>query len=144
MNKGELAKHYFEQGNNCSQAVVLAFKEEIGMDEKTLKKLSIGLGGGFGRQRLVCGAVSGMTMVLSYLLSDGVDKLAIYKVVQDACAEFKKELGSLICAELLDGVEAKDTSPVPSERTAQYYKKRPCGEICAIAAEIAQKFISKN
>ena len=126
MGKGQLAKFYFEQGCNCSQAVVLAFKEEIGLSEDVLKKLSIGLGGGVARQRLVCGAVSGMTMVLSYMLSDGNDKLAIYKIVQDACEEFKREVGSLICAELLDGVASKDTSPIPSERTKEYYKKRPC------------------
>ena len=82
MTKGEIAKNIFEQGVNCAQAVALAFKDEMGLTEDQIKKLIIGFGGGFGRQRLVCGAVSGMTMVLSYLKSDGEDKLAIYKIIQ--------------------------------------------------------------
>ena len=106
---------------NCAQAVVLAFKDELGFDEITLKKLIIGYGGGFGRQRLVCGAVCGMTMVLSYLKSDGEDKLASYEVIKRACAEVKEKLGSLICSELMDK------------------NKTPCAEICQIVADITQK-----
>ena len=142
MNKGEIAKANFLSGVNCCQAVVLAFKEELNMDENTLKKLSIGFGGGVGRQREVCGAVLGMTMVLSYLLSDGQDKLAIYKVIQDACAEFKAEVGSIVCAKLLDGETLKDKSCVPEERTESYYKKRPCVDLCLLAGEITQKYLN--
>ena len=75
MTKGQIAKENFESGMNCSQSVVLAFKDEMGLSEEQLKKLSIGFGGGIARQRQVCGAVCGMTMVLSYLKSDGNDKL---------------------------------------------------------------------
>ncbi|MBQ9485696.1 MAG: C_GCAxxG_C_C family protein [Clostridia bacterium] len=76
--KGELAKNYFLQGFNCCQAVVLAFKDELGLDEETIKKLSIGFGGGLARQRLTCGAVSGMTLVLGAVMSDGNDKARAY------------------------------------------------------------------
>ncbi len=143
MTKREIAIANFNSGMNCAQAVALSFLQESGMSEDLLKKASIGFGGGLGRQRLVCGAVSGMCMVLSLVLSDGKDKLAIYSIIQEACAQFKKECGSLICAELLEGVTA-DNSPVPEKRTASYYKKRPCGEICGIAAEIAEKFLNKK
>ena len=142
MNKGEIAKAIFLSGANCCQSVVLAFKEELNMDEETLKKLSIGFGGGVGRQREVCGAVLGMTMVLSYLLSDGQDKLAIYKIIQDACAEFKAEVGSIVCANLLDGQTLKDKSCVPEKRTESYYKKRPCADLCLLAGEITQKYLN--
>ena len=143
MNKCDLAKSIFESGKNCAQAVALAFKDEMGLTEEQISKLIIGFGGGFGRQRLVCGAVSGMVMVLGYLLSDGNDKLKAYSIVQDACAEFKQQLGSLICAELLDGVPT--TSGVtPEARTTEYYKKRPCAEICQIAADIADKYINNK
>ena len=141
MDKGELAVQNFKTGMNCCQAVVLAFKDELGLSELALRKLSIGFGGGLGRQRLTCGAVSGMCMVISYLKSDGVDKLSIYKIIQEACAEFKEFAGSLICAELLDAQDAKDTDYKPKERTAAYYKKRPCAEMCRIAALIAEKYI---
>lgn len=143
MNKIELAKENFKSGLNCTQSVVLAFKNEMNMDEETLKKLSIGFGGGVGRQREVCGAVLGMTMVLSYLLSNGTDKLSIYSVIQAACKEFKDEVGTIVCRELLDGETLKDKSAVPEARTEAYYKKRPCVELCALAAKITEKYLNE-
>ncbi len=141
MTKGEIAKENFQKGLNCAQSVVLAFSEQIGLSEEVLKKASIGFGGGLGRQRLTCGAVSGMCMVLSLLKSDGVDRLPIYSLIQQACADFKKEVGSLSCAELLEGVTS-DSSPVPEARTESYYKKRPCAELCEIAANITEKYLN--
>ncbi len=143
MDKGRIAVDNFKSGLNCAQAVVLAFKDELKIDELTLKKMSIAFGGGLGRQRLTCGAVSGMCMVLGMILSNGTDKLSIYEVVQKACADFKTEVGSIICGELLDGVSAKNISPKPDERTEEYYKKRPCAELCRLAAEITQKYLTK-
>lgn len=141
MTKGEIAKANFMTGLNCCQSVVLAFKDEMGMDETTLKKLSIGYGGGVARLRNVCGAVLGMTMVLSYLKSDGEDKLKIYAFIQQACKEFSDEVGSIICAELLDGETLKDKSAVPEERTEKYYQKRPCADLCVLAADITEKYL---
>lgn len=123
MTKGEIAKQNFQSGLNCAQAVVLAFKDEMGMDELTLKKLIIGFGGGFGRQRLVCGAVCGMTMVLSYLKSDGNDKLACYPIIKSACERVKAELGSIECSELTSA------------------EKMPCANICAIVADITNEYL---
>ena len=84
-----------------------------------------------------------MCMVISALKSDGKDKLAAYSLIQDACKEFKEQTGSLICGELLNAQEASDTNPKPEERTEAYYKRRPCSEMCRLAAEIAQKYISR-
>lgn len=139
--KGEIAKELFLSGLNCCQAVALAFREETGLSEEPLKKLTIGFGGGLARQRLTCGAVSGMALVLGAVLSDGNDKGYIYSVIQRACEEFKKEVGSIICGELLSGDIAKDKSATPSERTESYYKKRPCAELCFLAAEITEKYL---
>ena len=139
--KGELAKNYFLQGFNCCQAVVLAFKDELGLDEETIKKLSIGFGGGLARQRLTCGAVSGMTLVLGAVMSDGNDKARAYATIRQACEDFKSQTGSLICAEMLSGEILKDKSATPAVRTPEYYKKRPCADLCYLAAEIAEKHI---
>ncbi len=144
MDKGQIAKENFLSGINCAQAVVLAFSEEMELSKEQLMHLSIGFGGGFGRLRLVCGAVSGMTMVLSKILSDGKDRSSIYPVIQEACRLFKEQTGSLICAEMLDGVVVNDGSPVPEDRTKEYYKKRPCAELCQLAGEIAQKIIQRE
>lgn len=139
--KGEIAKGYFLQGLNCCQAVVMAFKDELGLSEEEIKKLTIGFGGGLARQRLVCGAVSGMTIVLGALSTDGKDKAEAYALIKSACDEFKAETGSLICAEMLSGEILKDKSTVPEDRTPEYYKKRPCADLCYLAAEIAEKYI---
>ena len=141
MTKGELAYKLFKEGNNCSQAVALAFEDELELSAEQIKRLIIGFGGGFGRQRLVCGAVSGMTMVLGYAKGKSNDKSEVYAVIQKACAEVKEKIGSLICAELLDPSDAKRTSPEADERTEEYYKKRPCAEICKIVADIVQKYL---
>lgn len=140
MTKGELAKQIFTSGRNCAQSVALAFKDEMELTEEQVLKLSIGFGGGLGRQRLVCGAVSGMVMVLGYLKSNGTDTLSSYSLVQQACAEVKKEIGSLICAELLEGVKTS-TGSIPEARTEEYYKKRPCADICQIVADITDKYL---
>lgn len=142
MTKGDLAKQYFLSGNNCSNSVILSFKEEMGLEESALKKLGIGFGGGFARQRLVCGCVSGMTIVLSYLLSTGEDRTEIYAIIREACSELKNQVGSLICAELLSGVPVT-SGGTPEDRTESYYKKRPCAELCEVAADITAKYLEK-
>ena len=141
--KGGIAKGYFLQGLNCCQAVVLALQDEIKLDEETIKKLSIGFGGGLARQRLTCGAVSGMAMVISALKSDGNDKGYIYSLIQKACEEFKAETGSIICDEMLSGEILKDKSAIPEERTPEYYKKRPCVDLVGDAVEIFENYVKE-
>lgn len=122
----------------------MAFKDELGLSEDEIKKLTIGFGGGLARQRLTCGAVSGMTIVLGALKTDGQDKAAAYPLIKNACEEFKAETGSLICAEMLSGEILKDKSSVPEQRTPEYYKKRPCADLCYLAAEIVEKHLKGN
>ena len=133
----------FKQGYNCSQAVLLAFCDELNMDKETAARLASSFGGGIGRMREVCGAVSGMCMVAGLCkgYSDPKDmegKKRHYSLIQKMANEFKEKNSSIICRELL-GLSAGADSPSPSPRTAQYYKKRPCAELVGIAAEIAAK-----
>lgn len=142
MTKGELAKEQFKNGCNCSQAVAVAFCEETGLDRELVKQLTTGFGGGMGRMREVCGAVSGMTFVVSALYKE--DKGSVYARVQEVAKSFKEANGSIICRELL-GLDIKGAdSPVPQPRTESYYKKRPCAEIVSIAADILDKYIKDN
>ena len=138
--KGEIAKGYFLQGLNCCQAVVLAFKGELKLSEDDIKRLAVGFGGGLARQRLTCGAVSGMAMAIGALNADK-SKAEVYAIIQKACEEFKAETGSIICGEMLSGEILKDKSCTPEERTPEYYKKRPCADLCYLAAEITEKYI---
>lgn len=147
-NHAEIAKELFKKGYNCSQAVVGAFAEELGVDFDTAIKMSSSFGGGMGRLREVCGTVSGMLMAagLKYwdLNADAREaKTKHYEKVQELARRFKEKNGSIICRELLKGIE-NSTSPIASERTAEYYKKRPCLELVGDAAEILEQYIKEN
>lgn len=142
MTKGELAKSYFMKGYNCSQSVAMAFSEEMKMDIEQVRRLTIGFGGGMGRMREVCGAVSGMTFVISALYDE--EKGDIYKRVQHVAGKFSEENGSFVCRELL-GLDIKGADdPAPEKRTKQYYKKRPCAELVELAGNILEEYLSNN
>ena len=149
MSRAKRAKEYFKNGYNCSQAVVLAFADLMGLDETTLLKIAQPFGGGLGRLRLTCGAVSGMCAVVGLLYAKGENtsenKLQTYAIVQELCAKFQEENGSLICAELLSGASVKTTvGGVAEERTQAYYKKRPCAELVYIAAQILEDYVNEH
>ncbi len=149
MSKKDIAIALFEEGFNCAQAVSAAFCEETGVSKETMVKMSSGFGGGFGRLREVCGAVSGMVLVANMLYgyespTDNESKMAWYKDIQSIILEFKARNGSYVCHELLNLPENAEKSPVPEKRTAEYYKKRPCKEIVGEAADILEKFIAEH
>ena len=137
------------QGYNCSQAVVAAFADMYGLDETMAKRIAAGFGGGVGRMRMMCGAVSGIVMLvgLEFGQEEGDDregKSACYKVVQELLAKSKEQNGSIICAEILGlkGHEKAQSSYVASARTAEYYKTRPCAAKVESAARIfAEKLL---
>ena len=139
--KSEKAKELFKQGYNCSQAVLGVFCEELGLDFETAMKIASSFGGGMGRMREVCGTVSGMFMAagLAYSTTDN-NKAEQYKIVQELANRFKAQNGSIICRELLQGIESS-TSPIPSERTETYYKKRPCIDLVGDSVEILEKYM---
>lgn len=143
----ETAKSLFMQGYNCSQSVVAAFCDVLEMDRRQAIRMASAFGGGMGRMREVCGCVSGMFMVLGYLY--GYDDPAVYECkkelyarVQELAAQFKKENGSIVCRELLgiDG-EGSDTAYVPSQRTKEYYEKRPCPKLAGFAARLLAEYV---
>ena len=137
------AQELFKAGYNCSQAVLGVFCEDFGLDFETALKISSSFGGGMGRMREVCGTVSGMFMAAGLAYSDKNNKAQQYKIVQELAKRFKDKNGSIICRELLAGIESS-TSPIPSERTDEYYKKRPCVELVGDAVEIFENFLAEN
>lgn len=148
MTKREKAMSLFMEGYNCSQSVLGAFAEEIGLDFETAVKISLPFGGGMGRMREVCGAVSGMLMVAGvkwgYSEPKNMElKTAHYKLVQELAAKFKERNKYIVCRQLL-GLDGCDTSHVPSERTAEYYKKRPCVQLIGDAAEILEQLMEEK
>ena len=148
MTRAERAKQYFTSSHNCAQSVLLAFSDLTGLDEVTAMKISSSFGGGMGKLREVCGAVSGMFMAAGLLYADGEvptqeDKAAHYARIQELAARFRSQTGSILCRDLLAQVETASGS-VPEERTEQYYKARPCGDLCALAGDILSQYIEEN
>ena len=143
--KARMAMTLFREGYNCSQAVVGAWAEEIGMPLDTAVKISAGFGGGIGRLREVCGSVSGAVMVLSMKYSTGQpdpqSKKAMYEKIQAFAARFKEEncFDSIVCREMLGLAGA--SKPAPAARTEEYYKKRPCSELVGLSAALLEEFM---
>lgn len=149
------AKRLFKEGGfNCCQAVVLAYNDLFGLEDETAAAISSGFGGGMGRLREVCGSVSGMVLLAGLLKpacdpSDKAARTGNYALVQEVAGEFKAMNGSIVCKELLGlgktggqavhssgDIHGIPESPVPSDRTPEYYKKRPCEELVGISARI--------
>ena len=148
MTRRELAMDYFLQGYNCAQSIILAFEDLLPADKITLSKMASSFGGGMGRLREVCGAVSGMFMIAGFLYGyDGPEtgemKAGHYARIQELAHRFEEKHGSIICRELL-GLSVRHDVPVPEARTGEYYQKRPCAEIVGDAAEILEQYITQR
>jgi len=135
------AEELFMQGFNCSQSVVAAFADIYGYTEEQALCMSAGFGAGIGRMRMSCGAFNALALLAgldcgSVTPGDREGKSYNYKVVQELAARFKEEHGTLICAELLKLKKGAPLSYEASERTAEYYKKRPCVNQIISAARI--------
>ena len=141
------AAELFLNGSNCAQAIVVAFSDVTGLNESFSAKIASSFGGGMGRLREVCGAVSGMLAVVGVLYGyddpgeEDCNKKAHYQLVQDLAGQFKEELGSIICRELLDN---PPSDPTPSPRTAEYYATRPCARMVMVAAQILDRYIEEH
>lgn len=109
MDKNDIIQRafsYFDDGYACSQSVLLAFSEEFKLDEKTAKLISSTFGGGMGRLREKCGALTGGFMVLGlkYGNLDPQDmdtKLAAYRRVRELNKKVEALYGTTACSEIL-------------------------------------------
>ena len=138
----EKAANNFRKGYNCAQSVLLAFADKVGLKDEEALRLASSFGGGMGRLREVCGAVSAMFMIAGFLKgytepNNDIVKANHYKLIQDLATKFKFKHGTIICRELL-GLDGTEFSPIPSARTDEYYKERPCEEFIKCAAEIVE------
>ena len=145
---GQIAEENFKTGYNCAQAVVLAFSDLHGMDERTAARLSSSFGGGMGRLREVCGSVSGMFLAAGMLYGyeepkDFQGKKEHYERIQQLEKAFEEENGSIVCRELL-GLDKKKEDPTPEQRTEAYYKKRPCAKLIHMSAAILEQYIKEH
>ena len=146
MNHSQQAAELFLQGYNCAQSVMVAFCDVTGLDPQFAARISSPYGGGMGRMREVCGAVSGMLMVTGLLYGyhdpkDTAGKRALYQLEQELAGKFKAQTGSIVCRELLKN---PPSDPNPSERTAEYYKVRPCCRMVMLASQILDDYLTDH
>lgn len=136
-----IAADNFKKGYNCAQSVFLTYAKDFGFDEDTALRLSSSFGGGMGRLREVCGAVSAMFMIAGLAKgyvenNNDTVKAMHYERIQKLAKKFTDKHGTIICRELLGETAGKDSSFVPSARTAEYYEVRPCEQFIIDACEI--------
>ena len=147
MDHAYKAADLFLSGSNCAQAIVVAFCDVTGLEERFAAKLSCSFGGGMGRLREVCGAVSGMLMVAGLLYGyddpgeNDCRKKEHYQLVQYLAGRFREEVGSIVCREILKN---PPSDPNPSPRTAEYYATRPCARMVMTAAKILDDYIAEH
>lgn len=147
MDHSMKAAELFMSGSNCAQAIVVAFGDVTGMEPSFAAKFSSSFGGGMGRMREVCGAVSGMLMVAGLLYGyddpgeGDCNKKAHYALVQELAGKFRAEIGSIVCREIL---ENPPSDPNPTPRTAEFYKTRPCARMVMLAAKILDQYIEEH
>ena len=146
MDHGIKAAELFLSGYNCAQAVAVSFHQELGLTEPQAARMVSAFGGGMGRMREVCGAVSGMLMVAGLLYGydtpgDDTVKKAHYALVQELSGKFREEVGSIVCREILKN---PPSDPDPSPRTAEYYAIRPCARMVLLAGQILDDYIKEN
>lgn len=142
------AKEFFREGYNCAQSVALAYADITALDEQMVATITASYGGGMGRLREVCGAVSGMAFLASFIspcpTKDNAEaKKANYALVQEFAEAFRKQNGAIVCRTLL-GLDRPKDEPTPSARTAEYYKKRPCADLVYDAALIVGNYLQNK
>ncbi len=96
----------FDKGYACSQSVLQTFASQFDLDERTAKLISSTFGGGMGRLREKCGAVTGGFMVLGLKYDnanpkDMETKLAAYRKVRDINHQIEEIHGTTNCGEIL-------------------------------------------
>ena len=146
MDHGLYAAELFLGGYNCAQSIVVAFHKELNLMPQYAAKMASSFGGGMGRMREVCGAVSGMLMVAGLLYGydtpgDDVSKKAHYTLVQELAGQFRNEVGSIVCREILKN---PPSDPNPTPRTAEFYAKRPCARMVILAGQILDRYIAEH
>jgi len=145
--KSEQAVSCFEEGFNCSQAVLSVYAEEFGLSRQTALKIACGFGGGMGRMALTCGAVTGAFMVLGLRYgnvnaSDKQIKEKTYGLVREFARKFEERNGSIICKELL-GCDISEPKGLKSAKENGLFAS-VCPGLVRDAVEILEEMLEKD
>jgi C_GCAxxG_C_C family probable redox protein len=143
----ELALKYFNNGYNCSQAILGAFCEEYGMDLEKACKMAVAFGGGVGRQGKMCGCISGALMVLGLRYGEGstenlATRIKNYELGKKLCKEFIEVNGALDCRDIikynLNNIEERNKA-----QQDNVFQNR-CSEVVVNTAKLLETFLVCN
>ena len=147
---GAIAEGLFREGYNCAQAVFCAFTDVTGYDRDTSARMASSFGGGLGRLRETCGAVSAAALVLGVVLgyddpADREAKKRHYALVREFAERFRALNGSISCRELLTlaGIDP-EAGGEPEARDEAYYRRRPCPRLVRDAARILDAILAER
>lgn len=144
MDVVERAASTFDEGFSCSQAVLSAWGEELGLDRETALRVATAFGGGIAHRGDTCGAVTGAFMAIGLkhgrLRADDQETRDLaYALVNRFVEEFQARHGSIVCRELL----GYDLSTPEGERLSQelWPEGAPCPQLVRDAAEILSEIL---
>lgn len=134
---------FFDEGYACSQSVLLAFSNRFDLDEHTAKLISSTFGGGMGRLRQTCGAVTGGFMVLGLAFGnenpkDMETKLYAYRKVRELNHQVEHIYGTAVCKELLQKFATQE------QVEERKHHKIICKKMVAVVTEIVYTMISSE
>lgn len=146
--KSENAIHYFSNGFNCSQAVLVSFGQDYGLSEDNCLRLACAFGGGIAKRQMTCGAVTGALMVLGLKFgrarnADISKKTETYEKVNDFIKEFIKRNGSVNCRELLGGLDMNNPEDQKVIEKLELFQT-VCVKYVRDAVEITQGMTGSN
>lgn len=144
MNKSDNARIRFDQGMNCTQAVLTAFAADFGLDEEIAIKIACAFGGGLSRSGETCGAATGALMVLGLQYganshTDPAAKQDTYAMGQEFLQQFRARNGALDCRDLL-GHDISTSEGQQQAREQGVFRTR-CPLLVQSAAEIVEELI---
>lgn len=131
----------FQNGFNCSQAVLSTYCEDLGFDKETALKIAYGLGAGMERLGDTCGAVSGAYLLIGlkygqYQTDDKQAKEKTYAVVLEFAKLFEERSKTTICRELLSVDLISGDMQLAAERV-----NTVCPQMVRDAAEIIEEIL---
>lgn len=139
----EEAVSYFNEGLLCSQAILLAYGPQFGIDEETAIRVARPFGSGVARMCETCGAVTGAYMVLGLLCQEENEKAAkekSYELCREFAKLFKEKNGSTNCQQLL---QCDLGTPEGQTYFRQEQLVRRCQSYVRCSAEILEKMLAE-
>ena len=143
--KGRTAEDKFKNGYNCSQAVFCSFCDEFDCDEKTALSIATGFGGGFGRQGMMCGCLSGAAMVIGMKYgneSKGNPEVRnrTYDKIKEFSRKFEQKFGEMNCADLIKlRLDNPDDRQIAADKNIFAIK---CSAIVRETAAMLQEYVA--